>query len=89
MNNEINQPAFPPMVAQDTLGRVVIMAPGMTILQWYSLYLLPSVISNSRNRPCMINGNKVTHYEAACYMANELFNAQTKFLKDEKTKTII
>ena len=90
MNEQINQPAFPPMVAQDSLGRVIIMAPGMSKLEWYSPFLLPNVISNSKNRPCMINGNPVTHYEAALYMANELINAQSKFIKNvEQTKSII
>ena len=90
MNEQLNQPAFPPMVAQDSLGRVIIMAPGMSKLEWYSLFLLPNVISNSKNRPCLINGNIVTHYEAACYMANELINTQTKFIKNvEQTKSII
>jgi hypothetical protein len=90
MNEQLNQPAFPPMVAQDSLGRVIIMAPGMSKLEWYSLFLLPNVISNSKNTPCMINGNPVTYYEAALYMANELINAQTKFIKNvEQTKSII
>ena len=39
MNEQLNQPAFPPMVAQDSLGRVIIMSPGMSKLEWYINWL--------------------------------------------------
>ena len=90
MNDQINQPAFPPMVAQDSLGLVIIMAPGMSKLEWYSLFILPTLIIQSKNTPLQLNGKVVSVYEGATYMANCLINEQSKFIKNaEQTERII
>lgn len=46
--DKINQlsPAFPPQVAQDSLGRIFAAIPGMTKLEFFAIMMYPSVSRN-------------------------------------------
>lgn len=78
------QPAFPPQVAQDSLGRIIAPIPGMSKLEYFALHLLPTYLEIDQKRDGIsIRGNKVTPYDAAIEGAKQLLkrlNQQT----DEK-----
>lgn len=84
MINYHNQPAFPPQVAQDNLGRLMAPIPGMTKLEFYAVILLPTYIELAQKKDGLtIRGRLVSPYEAAIEAAKlliEKLNTQ----EDEK-----
>jgi hypothetical protein len=46
--NKINllSPAFPPQVAQDSLGRIFAAIPGMTKLEFFSIMMFPALFDH-------------------------------------------
>ena len=84
MINYHNQPAFPPQVAQDNLGRLMSPIPGMTKLEFYAVILLPTYIALAQKKDGLtIRGRLVSPYEAAIEAAKiliEKLNTQ----EDEK-----
>jgi hypothetical protein len=77
------QPAFPPQVAQDNLGRLIAPIPGMSKLEFAALILLPTYIQLARKTDGLtIHGQPATPYQAAIAAANQLFNAINKQNED-------
>ncbi len=73
MINYHNQPAFPPQVAQDNLGRLMAPIPGMTKLEFYAVILLPTYISLAQKKDGLtIRGRLVSPYDAAIEAAKIL-----------------
>lgn len=88
-NENKNQPAFPPQVAQDNFGRLVVAVPGMTKREFYSIIMLPKAIDIIVNRPIMKDGVKLNASQAAIYWADELLNELEKPNENEKITNII
>ena len=83
--NKLNQvaPAFPPQVMQDNFGRMFAAMPGMSKLEFTSAIILPVILQlNSKTSGMLINGKKVSVYEAAEFHAIQLLNHLNK--QDEK-----
>jgi hypothetical protein len=73
------QPAFPPQVAQDNLGRIIAPIPGMSKLEFASLMLLPTFIQLARKTDGLrIKGEPATPYQAAIEAAKQLFQTVNK-----------
>jgi hypothetical protein len=73
MINYHNQPAFPPQVAQDNLGRIMAPIPGMNKLEFYAVILLPTYISLAQKKDGLtIRGRLVSPYDAAIEAAKIL-----------------
>lgn len=72
MDNKYNDPAFPPQFAQDSLGRILAPVPGMSKLEFFSLFLLPTYLDIHQRQDITIKGSKVTPYDAAIEGANQL-----------------
>jgi len=55
--NKINQlsPAFPPQVAQDSLGRIFAAIPGMTKLEFFAIMMYPTESQRYKNFMLMSN----------------------------------
>ena len=84
MINYNDQPAFPPQVAQDNLGRIIAPIPGMSKLEFFAIMLLPSFIKLQRETDGLRHeGKNVTPYQAAI-IAAENFIKQLNDYKDEK-----
>ena len=79
-----NQPAFPPQVAQDNLGRIIAPIPGMTKLEYFSLQLLPHYLQLASTKKLSKNGDMLTPAQAAIVMAQELLDELTKINNNEK-----
>ena len=79
-----NAPAFPPQVAQDSLGRIFAAIPGMTKREFFAIMLLPKCIDINNKTPLALNGKRVTPFEAAVYWADQLFNELNKNEENEK-----
>ncbi len=88
-NENKNAPAFPPQVAQDNFGRLVVAVPGMTKREFFSILMLPKAIDILLQRPIMKNGCKLNASEAAIYWADELLNELEKPNENETSTTII
>jgi len=88
-NENKNAPAFPPQVAQDNFGRLVVAVPGMTKREFFSILMLPKAIDILLQRPIMKNGSKLNASEAAIYWADELLNELEKPNENETAPTII
>ena len=86
MIDYVNQPAFPPQVAQDNLGRIIAPIPGMTKLEFFALTLLPTFLEIHQQQDLSIKGSKVTPYDAAIEAANQLLKRLNK--TNDETKTI-
>ena len=85
-----NQPAFPPQVAQDNLGRIIAPIPGMSKLEFYSIMLLPVYIDLERKTDGIrINGSKVTPFQAAIYAAEIMIELLNKSKNEKDTLQII
>lgn len=78
----LQQPAFPPQVAQDNLGRIIAPIPGMSKLDFFAIMLLPTMIEIDRNQGSSINGNYVSPATAAVHQAKKLLKALNE-IKDE------
>lgn len=82
--NYHNQPAFPPQVAQDNLGRLMAPIPGMSKLEFFAVILLPTYVQLAQKKDGLtVRGRLVSPYEAAIEAAKiliEKLNAQ----EDEK-----
>ena len=71
--NYLDQPAFPPQVAQDNLGRIIAPIPGMTKLEFAAIILLPTYIQlKEKHGEIRHNGVRVTPIDAAIIKAQEL-----------------
>ena len=79
-----NQPAFPPQVAQDNLGRIIAPIPGMTKLEYFSLQLLPHYLQLASTKKLSKNGDMLTPAHAAIVMAQELLDELTKINNNGK-----
>jgi len=88
-NQNKNQPAFPPQVAQDNFGRLVVAVPGMTKREFFSILMLPKAIDIIVTRPIMKDGEKLNASQAAIYWADELLNQLDKLNENETTSSII
>ena len=84
MINYHNQPAFPPQVAQDNLGRLMAPIPGMSKLEFFAVILLPTYVQLAQKKDGLtVRGRLVSPYEAAIEAAKiliEKLNTQ----EDEK-----
>ena len=84
MINYNDQPAFPPQVAQDNLGRIIAPIPGMSKLEFFALMLLPTFIKLQRETDGLRHeGKNVTPTQAAIIAAKKFINEINDF-KDEK-----
>lgn len=73
MLNYQDQPAFPPQVAQDNLGRIIAPIPGMSKLEFAAIILLPTYIQlKERHGELRINGQVCTPIDAAILKAQQL-----------------
>jgi hypothetical protein len=88
-NENKNAPAFPPQVAQDNFGRLVVAVPGMTKREFFSIMLLEKALQVSFDRPIQKNGKKIGACEAAVYWAEQLILELDKQEENETTATII
>ena len=88
MENQ-HQPAFPPQVAQDNLGRLIAPIPGMTKLEYAAIQLLPYYLELDQNKQIRHEGKNVTPYQAAVYGANLLFQALNQKQNDTENIQII
>jgi hypothetical protein len=66
------QPAFPPQVAQDNLGRIIAPIPGMSKLEYFAIMLLPTMIEIDRQQGSSIKGKYVSPAKAAVQAAKNL-----------------
>jgi hypothetical protein len=81
------QPAFPPQIAQDNLGRLIAPIPGMSKLEFAALMLLPTYIEIARTTDGLrMAGEPCTPYQAAVVAALELFK-QTKKKENESNNS--
>jgi len=88
-NQNKSAPAFPPQVAQDNFGRLVVAVPGMTKREFFSIMMLPKAIDIIVTRPIMKDGVKLNASQAAIYWADELLNELEKPNENETTTSII
>lgn len=73
------QPAFPPQIAQDNLGRLIAPIPGMSKLEFFSILLLPTYIEIARSTDGLrMKGEHVTPFQAAVIGAHELIKQLNK-----------
>ena len=72
------QPAFPPQVAQDNLGRIMAPIPGMTKLEFFALTLLPTYLRLCRDVDFAHKGKKLNAHEAAIESAKQLLTLLNK-----------
>jgi len=79
-----NQPAFPPQVAQDNLGRIIAPIPGLSKLEYFSLQLLPHYLQLASTKKLSRNGDMLTPAQAAIVMAQELLDELTKINNNGK-----
>lgn len=71
--NYHNQPAFPPQVAQDNLGRLMAPIPGMSKIEFFAVILLPTYIALAQKKDGLtIRGRLVSPYDAAIEAAKIL-----------------
>lgn len=83
-----NQPAFPPQVAQDNLGRIIAPIPGMTKLEYFAIQLLPTYLELGKKHPLADKGEPVTPIQAAIITAKNLLE-QLNEKPNENTLQII
>lgn len=80
-----DQPAFPPQVAQDNLGRIIAPIPGMTKLEFFAIMLLPKYLDIAKKYDGIIlNGEKVSAFDAAIEAARIIIEKINKS-NDETT----
>lgn len=84
-----NQPAFPPQVAQDNLGRIIAPIPGMSKLEYAAIQLLPFFLKLGLDEQIRHNGKPVNAYQAAVFSASELLNVLNNKQNEKDTSTII
>ena len=85
--NYLDQPAFPPQVAQDNLGRIIAPIPGMTKLEFAAIILLPTYIQlKEKHGELRHNGQVVTPIDAAILKAQQLIFQLND--KQDETQTI-
>lgn len=83
-----NQPAFPPQVAQDNLGRLIAPIPGMSKLEYFAIQLLPTYLELGKKHPLADKGQPVTPIQAAIITAKNLLE-QLNEKPNENTLQII
>ena len=83
-NTHYNQPAFPPQVAQDNLGRIVAPIPGLSKLEYFALQLLPHYLQLASTKKLGKDGQMLTPAQAAIVMAQELIDELHKTNDNEK-----
>jgi hypothetical protein len=89
-NENKNQPAFPPQVAQDNFGRLVVAVPGMTKREFFSIMMLNKALEISFQRKIVMNnGKEIDAFQAAIYWADQLLLNLEKTEENETTTKII
>lgn len=84
MINYHNQPAFPPQVAQDNLGRIMAPIPGMSKLEFFAVILLPTYVQLAQKKDgLLVRGRLVSPYDAAIEAAKILIEKLNN-VEDEK-----
>jgi hypothetical protein len=83
-NEKEKQPAFPPQVMQDSLGRIVVAVPGLSKLEYLSALFMQQYIVFEK--PLRNKGIPVTAAQAAILMAKELL---TEIEKQEKNENVL
>ena len=90
MNNENKHtPAFPPQIAQDNFGRIVVAVPGMSKLEYFAIQLLPFYLQMCEKHKGIYEGDlRITPQKAAVINAEELLQALEAHNKPEEAKII-
>lgn len=90
MNNENKHtPAFPPQIAQDNFGRIVVAVPGMSKLEYFAIQLLPTYLKiASEGKKFYNQGVEITASQAVLSKAEELLKALESHDKPEEAKII-
>lgn len=83
------EPAFPPQLMQDNLGRIVAAIPGMNKLEFVSALLLPYFLNSAKSKKLVSNGFPVTPVEAAIMKATELLDKLNEDKNEKDTLQII
>lgn len=90
MINYNDQPAFPPQVAQDNLGRIIAPIPGMSKLEFYAVLLLPTFINIANKKDGItIRAQLATPYDAAIEAARILIEKLNKQENEKPTVQIV
>lgn len=84
MQDQFNQPAFPPQWAMDSLQRVVAPITGLTKLEYISAQLLPYFLGLARQVQLSKGGDPINSYQAAVEAARYLL--ETIHKEDKKTE---
>lgn len=84
MQDQFNQPAFPPQWAMDSLQRVVAPITGLTKLEYLSAQLLPHFLGLARQVQLAKGGDPINAYTAAVEAAK--FLMETIHNQDRKTE---
>ena len=84
-----NQPAFPPQVAQDNLGRIIAPIPGMSKLEYFAIQLLPTYLELGKKHPLADKGEPITPIQAAIITAKTLLQQLNDKHNETDTVTII
>jgi hypothetical protein len=83
MQDQLNQPAFPPQWAMDSLQRVVAPITGMTKLEYLSAQFLPYFLGLARQTQLAKGGEPINSYQAAVEAAK--FLLETIHQQEKKT----
>lgn len=83
MINYHEQPAFPPQLLQDNLGRLVAPVSGLSKKEFAALYLLPTFLKMAKEIKLSDNGKPITPIQAAIKTSNDLFSEIEKSNKNE------
>jgi hypothetical protein len=86
-NEKEKQPAFPPQVMQDSLGRIVVAVPGLSKLEYFSALFMAQYIVFEK--PLRNNGVPCTAAQAAIFMAKDLLSEIEKQEKNENVLRVI
>lgn len=89
MNNNHTQPAFPPQVAQDSLGRIIAPIPGFSKLEYAALMLLPAFMEVAKTTDISIKGKKCNVYEATIESAKQLLDKVNETENEKNTDSLI
>jgi hypothetical protein len=85
-----NQPAFPPQVMQDTLGRIIAPIPGMTKIEFLGSLLLPHLLQMKEKYDGIIwEGKLINPFDAAILYAELFYQKCEKFENETNDTTII
>jgi len=90
MINYHNQPAFPPQVAQDNLGRIMAPIPGMSKLEFFAVILLPTYVQLAQKKDgLLVRGRLVSPYDAAIEAAKILIEKLNNVENEKPTLQVV